>query len=145
MQEMLHLLTETANELLRAFKSETYQVNYDVGFQLEDALTEHAGGVLSRPVRNHLLCETPGGMGFIRFTPGTRNIDHFVLGPDETRHQVRSDVSTSSNDDNAHPCSPRATCGDWLLMSSIVSIPVSQLCQERREHRDGRIHSASET
>jgi hypothetical protein len=50
MQEMLHLLTETANELLRAFKSETYQVNYDVGFQLEDALTEHAGGVLSCPV-----------------------------------------------------------------------------------------------
>jgi hypothetical protein len=39
MQEMLHPLTQTANELLRAFKSETDQVNYDVGFQLEDALT----------------------------------------------------------------------------------------------------------
>jgi hypothetical protein len=55
MQEMLHLLAETANELLRAIKSETY---------------------------------------------------HFVLCPDETRHKVRSDVTTSSNDDNAHPRSP---------------------------------------
>jgi hypothetical protein len=106
MQEMLHLLTETANELLRTFKSETYQVNYDVGFQLEDALTEHTSGVISRPVRSHLLYEAPSGMGFIWFAPGTRNIDHFVLCPDETRHKVRSDVTTSSNDDNAHPRSP---------------------------------------
>jgi hypothetical protein len=55
MQEMLHPLTQTANELLRAFKSETDEVNYDVGFQLEDAPTEQLGGVLSRPVRSHLL------------------------------------------------------------------------------------------
>ena len=75
MQEMLHLPMQTANELLRAFKSETDQVNYDVGFQLEDALTEDTSGVLSRPVRRHLLDEAPSGMGFIWFTLGTRNID----------------------------------------------------------------------
>jgi hypothetical protein len=102
MQEMLHLLMETAHELLRAFKGETYQINYDVGFQLEDALTEHTSGVLSRPVRSHLPHEAPSGMSFIWFTLGTRNIDHFVLCPDETRHKVGSNVSTSSDDDNAH-------------------------------------------
>ena len=45
-------------------------------------------------------------MGFVWFTLGTRNIDHLVPGPDETRHKVRSDVSTSSNDNNAHSYSP---------------------------------------
>ncbi len=103
---MLHLLAETANELLCAFKSETYQVNYDVGFQLEDALTEYTSRVLSRSVRSHLLYEAPSGMGFIWFTLGTRNIDYFVPCPDETWHKIRSNVSTSSNDGNAHSCSP---------------------------------------
>jgi hypothetical protein len=106
MQEMLHPPMQTANELLRAFKSETDQVNYDVGFQLEDALTEHTSGALSRPVRSHLLYDAPSGMGLIWFTLGTRKIDHFVLCRDETRHKVRSNVSTSSNDDNAHLYSP---------------------------------------
>jgi len=105
MQEMLHLPAKTANELLCAFKSETYQVNYDIGFQLEDALAEYTSRVLSRSVRSHLLYETPSGMGFIWFTLGTRNIDHFVPCPDETWHKIRSNVSTSSNDDNAHSCS----------------------------------------
>jgi hypothetical protein len=97
---------QCVNELLGAFKSETYQVNYYVGFQLEDALTENTSCVLSRPVRGHLLYEAPSGVGFIWFTLGTRNIDHFVPSPNETRHKIRSDVSTSSNDDNAHSCSP---------------------------------------
>ena len=105
MQEVLHLFAESTNELLRALKSETYQINDDVGFQLKDTPGEHAGGVLSSPVGRHLLNEAPGRIGFIWFPLGARNIDHLVLCPNKTRHKVGSNVSTSSNDDNTHPYS----------------------------------------
>jgi len=81
MQEMLDLSAESTNELLRAWKSETYQINDDVGFQLEDPPAENAGGILSGAVGGHLLHKAPGGIGFIWFPLGTRNIDHLVLCP----------------------------------------------------------------
>jgi len=81
MQEMLDLSAESTNELLRAWQSETYQINDDVGFQLEDPPAENAGGILSGAIGGHLLHQAPGGIGFIWFSLGTRNIDHLVLCP----------------------------------------------------------------
>ena len=111
---MLHLSAESTNELLRALKSETDQINDDVGFQLEDTPAENAGGILSGAVGGHLLHKAPGGIGFIWFPLATRNIDHLVLCPDQTWDKVGSNVSASSNDDNAHLFSPAATCGGWV-------------------------------
>ena len=98
MQEMLHLLTQTAKEMLRAFKSETYQVNYDVGFQLEDALTEHTRGVPQPSGPQSLAVRGAKRNGLYMVHAGHAKRCHFVPGPDETRHKVRSDVSTSSNE-----------------------------------------------
>jgi hypothetical protein len=119
MQEMLDLSAESTNELLRAWQSETYQINDDVGFQLEDPLPENAGGILSGAIGGHLLHQAPGGIGFIWFPLGTRNIDHLVLCPNQTWDKVGSNVSASSNDDNAHSSSPAATCGERRMMSSL--------------------------
>ena len=119
MQEVLHLLAESTYELLRALQIETYQINHDVGFQLEDAPGERTGGVLSGPICSHLLHETPGRIGSIWFPLGARNIDHLVLCPNQTWDKVGSNVSASSNDDNAHLFSPAATCGERRMMSSL--------------------------
>lgn len=107
MQKVLHLPLENLNEFLCAWERKADQVDYDVGFQLEDSLTENACCVLSLPVCADLLHYTPGRMGLIWFSLGTRNIDHFVSRRDETGDKVCSDVSGSSNNDDAHALSLR--------------------------------------
>ena len=59
----------------RPLETKPIRSTTNVGFQLEDALTEYTSRVLSRSVRSHLLYEAPSGIGFIWFSLGTRNID----------------------------------------------------------------------
>jgi hypothetical protein len=94
----------------RPLETKDIRSTTNVGFQLEDALTEYTSRVLSRSVRSHLLYEAPSEIGFIWFTLGTRNIDHFVSLPRRVAQ------------DTIHQCAFLFSMGHCRLMSMIVSI-----------------------
>jgi hypothetical protein len=103
---VLHFALECLNQLTGARFRKTNHVDNDVGVKIADALTESPGAIFSRPIGDHMLNGLPGRMRLIGFPLAARDVDDFVSGFDETRHEIGTDMAGPADDDHSH-VSPR--------------------------------------
>jgi hypothetical protein len=108
MEKMLHTPAQAFNDLLRARDGETNHVNHDIRFEIAHARTEPSLLVFRCAIHSHLLNGPPGAVRLIRFSLGTRDVDHFVFRRYEAWDKIGAYMTTSANHHNAHVQSPFA-------------------------------------
>src|SRR5271165_87534 len=102
---MLDLTTERFDQLRCAFRRKANQVNHNVCPQRTDALPKSAAILLLRAIDLEARDELPSTVPCVRFAPATADSDDLMPGSDQSRDQVRSYMSGTTNDDDTHDLS----------------------------------------
>src|ERR1700741_2989675 len=99
---MLDLTTERFGQLPRAFRSKANQVDDNVSSQRADAFPKNAAIFFLRTINLEARRELPGTVRYVRFAPATADSDDLMPGGDQSRDQVRSDMSGTTDYDDTH-------------------------------------------
>src|SRR5271165_1321144 len=114
---MLDLTTERFDQLQCAFRRKANQVNHNVCPQRADAFPESTAIFLLRAIDLEARHELPSTMLCVRFAPATADSDDLMPGSDQSRDQVRSYMSGTTNDDDTHDLSFLSSLG-WTGKNS---------------------------
>jgi hypothetical protein len=102
MEKMLDLTAERFNQLLRAFRRKANQVNQRVRPQRANAFPKSPTIFFLRAIKLKPRYELPSAIQRVRFAPASAKSDDLVPGSDQPRDQVCSNMSGTTNDDDAH-------------------------------------------
>src|SRR5271165_5825772 len=102
---MLDLTTERFDQLQCAFRRKANQVNHNVCPQRTDALPKSAAILLLRAIDLEARHELPSAVLCVRLAPATADSNDLMPGSDQSRDQVRSYMSGTTNDDDTHDLS----------------------------------------
>jgi hypothetical protein len=99
---MLGLTAERFDQMLRAFQGKAYQVNHNIGAQRADTFPKSTATFLLGAIKLEPRHKLPGTMWSVglAFAPADR--EDLVPGSDQSRDQVRSYMSGTTNDDDTH-------------------------------------------
>jgi hypothetical protein len=126
MEKVLDLTTERFDQLQCAFRCKANQVNHNVCSQRTDAFPKSAAILLLRAIDLEARHELPSTVLCVRFAPATADSDDLMPGSDQSRDQVRSYMSGTTNDDDTHDFSFFVIIRlDWeeLKKSRIQEVP----------------------
>jgi hypothetical protein len=126
MEKVLDLTTERFDQLQCAFRCKANQVNHNVCSQRTDAFPKSAAILLLRAIDLESRHELPSTVLCVRFAPATADSDDLMPGSDQSRDQVRSYMSGTTNDDDTHDFSFFVIIRlDWeeLKKSRIQEVP----------------------
>ena len=98
MQEVLHLAAQRLDELLRARQGEADHVDDDVGLEGLDRRAKAAGLLGRIAIDGDAAHRLPRGIFGIGRALAAADVDHFVPGLDEPRHQIGADMPAATND-----------------------------------------------
>src|SRR5260370_42235494 len=99
---MLDLITKRFDQLERAFLRKANQINHNVRPQRADAFPKSTAVFFLRAINLEARHELPSTMLCVRFAPATADSDNLMPGSDQSRDQVRSYMSGTTNDDDTH-------------------------------------------
>jgi hypothetical protein len=135
MEKVLDLTTERFDQLQCAFRCKANQVNHNVCSQRTDAFPKSAAILLLRAIDLEARHELPSTVLCVRFAPATADSDDLMPGSDQSRDQVRSYMSGTTNDDDTHDFS----------FFVIIRLDWEELKQARsREFKNSRIQEVPE-
>src|SRR5271157_3255732 len=131
---MLDLTTERFDQLQCAFRRKANQVNHNVRPQRADAFPKSTTIFLLRAIDLEARHELPSTMLCVRFAPATADSDDLMPGSDQSRDQVRSYMSGTTNDDDTHDLSFLSSLG-WTGKNSRTQEVEESRIQEVPEGR----------
>jgi hypothetical protein len=102
MKKMLDLATKRFDQMLGAFQSKADQVNHDVRSQIGDLPAERSRSLVFLAIDLYSLNRSPRSVRPIRLTLASANRDHLVFSRHQSGNKIGSNVSTSTNDNDAH-------------------------------------------
>jgi hypothetical protein len=102
MKKMLDLATKRFNQMLGALQIKADQVNHYVRSQISDLPTERSRSLIFVTIDFYSLNRSPRSVRPIRLTLAAADRDHFVSSRHQPGNKIGSNVSTSTNDNDAH-------------------------------------------
>jgi hypothetical protein len=109
MEEVLHSATDRLDEVASVIDRKTNQVDNHIGLQRTNLLPPLASRFRRGAIHRDLLHPLPRGVGQVRRALRTRNHQHIVPSRNQAGNQKGANMSSATNDHNAHMSLPRMT------------------------------------
>ena len=99
---MLDLATKRFDQMLSARRGKADQVHHHVRSQIGDLSAERSRSLIFLAIDFYSLSRSPRSVRSIRLTFSAADRDHLVPSRHQSGNEVGSNVSTSTNDNDAH-------------------------------------------
>ncbi len=115
-RQQLHLPAQGIHQLHRALQGKAGHIHHHIRLERRDRLSKDGIFFGCLAIDHHPLHITPGRMRLVGFTLPTRNHAHFVPTDHQAGHEIGSDMSCTTYDDDMH-LSPRNSYTTCLPVS----------------------------